>query len=412
MLMLIQKKQAITISMLLTILLITLACYLSKATILFSNLEWSMLFLFLIIFIYFLRIINKVSAASLYSIFFISFLLFICGRFFSILIDPKSDIFLMDFFVTFRLEPYQITNLILMIFIAIVSMEIGAYSANIYTLSNKPSTTKSPPPPKIIIIISILIIFGLNATLLINNLSVVMKYGYVALYANQGEPIQAGWSSLLITFTYVFLGIVLTHSRKNLKVLFITLFGISSIIQALIGVRGAIGIFLLFLLWVRYDYGKKNPNMVLLYSIFICFVLFMTIIIPQFSYRVLETDSGPLASISNFLYNQGFSMLVFHSSMQINDYSVIPGVQNFIPGSSFLISLVNHELPSYYTSFSRYLSFQLNPSLYNQGFGLGWTLLSDFYIFSGRTIIGFIFLSYLWGFSINKLEKLAQTRVC
>ena len=137
----------------------------------------------------------------------------------------------------------------------------------------------------------------------------------------------------------------------------------------------------------------------------------MTIVIPQYSYRVLENETGPLTSVTNFLYSQGFSMLVFHSSMKLEHYSIIPALQSFIPGSSFIISLTSHELPSYYTSFSRYLSYHLSPSLYNQGFGLGWSILSDFYIFSGRTIIGFILLSFLWGYGINKAELLAQNNL-
>ena len=411
----ISKMNAVSISILLTLLLITLACYISDSVIFFSNTEWSQLFFALITIIYILRYVNKISATGLYSIFFISFLLFICGRFFSILLDSKLDIFLMDFFVTYRLNSYEITKLILMIFISIISMEIGLYAANIKTLKSKklliPKVNSNKSPPKFIIITSILIIFSLNTLLLLNNLSTVVKYGYVALYSNQGEAIQAGWTSLLITFTYVFLGIVLTHSTRKTKALFLILFGISSVIQALIGVRGAIGIFLLFLLWVKYDYGKKKPNTLVLYSLFISFILFMTIVIPQYSYRVLENETGPLTSVTNFLYSQGFSMLVFHSSMKLEHYSIIPALQSFIPGSSFIISLTSHELPSYYTSFSRYLSYHLSPSLYNQGFGLGWSILSDFYIFSGRTIIGFILLSFLWGYGINKAELLAQNNL-
>ena len=406
----IKKTSALAISILFFILIISLSIYLSGIPLYFSNTSWSFGFILLIILIYILRYINQIPQANLYSIFYISFLLFIGGRFIATIFNPDTDTFLLDFFITYRLDNLGITKLVFTIIIALTSMELGLYFAqvnkNAIVTQNK-LFKREKKLSNIIVLTSILIIVALTILLLKQNLALVSKLGYMALYASQGEAIQASWTSLLLTFTYVFLGITLTHSSKKIKLFYLVLFGINCTIQALMGVRGAIVIYLLFLLWIKHDYGQKQPNLLSL-GLFLASILgFLNFILPIFSIRSISTDDSLMLQISSFFYNQGNSLMIFDASTKIDNYSIIPAIQSFLPGSSYLISLINHNLPNYYISFGRYLSYQLNPSLYNQGFGTGWSLLSDFYVFSGGFILLFSAYNFIWGWFINKLEILS-----
>ncbi|AUZ04143.2 MULTISPECIES: O-antigen polysaccharide polymerase Wzy [Vitreoscilla] len=406
----IKPKKAIAISILFFLLILFLSIYISKDELYLSNYTWSIFFTSIVVLIYILRFTNSVPLSNLYSIFFISFLLFIGGRFIATLLNPQSDTFFLDFFITYRLNDFEITQLMMTIFISMISMELGSYLA--YTSKsnsiNPSHITEENKPSKYIIIVCLSVIFLLTLLQIKNNLELVSKLGYIALYASQSEAIQASWSSLLITFTYVFLGITLVHSTRRIKLLYLTLFGLSCLTQAFIGVRGALVIYLLFLIWVMNDYGKKKPNLLFIIPFMILIAGFVTYIIPMFSMRHLSEEESFLIQISDFFYSQGTSLMIFDASTKLESYSAIPVLQSFIPGSSFLIGLISHELPSYYISFGRYLSYQLNPSLYNQGFGTGWSLLSDFHVFSGGVIVIFSLYNFIWGFFINKLEVLSN----
>ncbi|MCZ3052648.1 O-antigen polysaccharide polymerase Wzy, partial [Acinetobacter baumannii] len=60
-------------------------------------------------------------------------------------------------------------------------------------------------------------------------------------------------------------------------------------------------------------------------------------------------------------------------------------------------------------SFSQYLMYKISPGLFYEGYGLGWSLLGDFYAFSFGFIFLFMIYNYFWGkplfFISNKVDK-------
>ncbi|MDA6078111.1 hypothetical protein O0544_23540 [Edwardsiella anguillarum] len=50
----------------------------------------------------------------------------------------------------------------------------------------------------------------------------------------------------------------------------------------------------------------------------------------------------------------------------------------------------------------------LDESLFARGFGLDWTLMSDFYVFGGRNILGFSFLAFSFGLLLSTLQNASK----
>ena len=178
----------------------------------------------------------------------------------------------------------------------------------------------------------------------------------------------------------------------------------NGIIGILGGGRGAFGAFLLFALWLSSTRWKINFK-----KLFIGggIALFLLLFMSQMSKR--SQDSGTeYDSITDmaglFIYSQGESLATFEKSREYT-YPAIAYVQSFIPGSSLIYAkLINPNLKNYESSFSLYLSQRMNAIRFLEGDGGGWTLISDLYLFSGRTWLGYIILSFLFGFLMAMLE--------
>ena len=57
--------------------------------------------------------------------------------------------------------------------------------------------------------------------------------------------------------------------------------------------------------------------------------------------------------------------------MRLENYPVAQYFQNFIPGSTFIYSLLFGPVTLENKTFVTYLSYNLNPELFSYGFGLG-----------------------------------------
>ena len=110
-----------------------------------------------------------------------------------------------------------------------------------------------------------------------------------------------------------------------------------------------------------------------------------------------------------FLYTSGGSLMIFHASTLVHGYPWIAFIQTFIPGSTWLYSkLSDQQLHMQDLTFQGHMCYNLNPNLYSQGAGLGWSSLSDFYLFSGETILFFCILAFCFGLFFSYLENKAD----
>lgn len=233
-------------------------------------------------------------------------------------------------------------------------------------------------------------------------LMLIMSSGYSAIYLSQAESYSS--NSFLLVLTMFFFAMAMTFGNKKTRILYISMMLTNGIIGILGGGRGAFGAFLLFALWLSSTRWKINFK-----KLFIGggIALFLLLFMSQMSKR--SQDSGTeYDSITDmaglFIYSQGESLATFEKSREYT-YPAIAYVQSFIPGSSLIYAkLINPNLKNYESSFSLYLSQRMNAKRFLEGDGGGWTLISDLYLFSGRTWLGYIILSFLFGFLMAMLE--------
>lgn len=230
-----------------------------------------------------------------------------------------------------------------------------------------------------------------------------LQYGYLSLYQNQANEFSGG-SGFIQTLQFVFFGLALTYGDTVTKRMYIVLFIITSLIMILIGGRALFGSVLLFGLWF---YSQKTNVSIRKIAMYGAGALFLLLTLSKLSirYEDVYNDFSIFKTISDFFYEQGISMIVFDTSRDF-EYPLIPYFNSFIPGSATIYNLMSGDtLEMYETTFSSFLAHSLSPSLYNEGYGLGWTFLSDFYLFSCKNIILFSIIVYLFGLFWGIVEK-------
>ena len=341
---------------------------------------------------------------SAFFLFYITFIfLFIGGRFWGNILDRDLEIQVGTFFHTSYLSNIEWKNTLLYVITFMYASTFG------YLLNNKTSIK-----PKIGLnnkteINSILKIIGvlLGIITIYNSLALLKvaysSSSYLSLYAGQTEGFNAG-GSLINTLLYVFFGFAMSFGNSYNQRLYLIVFFVSAIISIMIGSRGALGAILLFSIWLYNQ--KKQINLLKLASIG-ALSLVILLFLASVSIRGADKEGQEtiLAALSVFFHQQGISLAVFAQSMDI-DYPIIPYFQSIIPGFSAIYSLITGTaLESYEVSFNTYLSYYLNPTLYERGNGLGWTIMSDMYCYSQGNILIYTFLSLIFGYLSRYLEN-------
>lgn len=240
----------------------------------------------------------------------------------------------------------------------------------------------------------------------IHRLVIALTSGYLSLYAMQTQNVAAG-SGLIASMLYVFFGIALVYGNNRTKKAFLILMFIKAIVFIFIGQRAKFGSLLLFFLW--YFLRNKKINIIRI-GLLAGGSLFLLIWLASISIRG-EAASGismPANILSQFFYSQGVSLTTFTCSERIDHYPLLPYLVTFIPGVASIASMMGSIEP-YEVGFANYMAYTLDSGLYNSGHGLGWTLLSDLYLYSGRNYFLFTILSVLFGHICAKVEDKART---
>lgn len=384
-----------------------------KLNINLSDYSWSSIFVSYIILIYILRFINKISLVSLYSLFSTTLLLFIGGRFLSIFLGYKgAPLFEMESFSYNLLDSKESTYLIALVILGFIAMEIGMYLTQLLMLKSENKGIKQEIPNLNNNLIILYIFLAVMSVLLIKELNykfaAVISGGYIALYQGQIESYSAG-SSILSTLLTASTGVYLSQNNKRIRLLFISLLGVFYFFQLVLGVRGGFISYLLLLVWYYYGYGlgKLNVLKFLLYVTGI--ILILTLGFQFISFRGKEVFSelnnlSVIQRILSLLYDQGITLMVFNESMYIDKYPISPYFQNFIPGTTFFFSNFVRTVSPNEISFASYLSYSLNQELFSLGFGLGWSLFSDAFLYGIRNPFMFSLFLLLFSIFINFLQ--------
>ncbi|AGH73262.1 O-antigen polysaccharide polymerase Wzy [Edwardsiella piscicida] len=346
--------------------------------------------------------ICKLYINSTYSLFLVTFSLFICGRFFIVFIENGVNIFSLSFFANYTLNDYDSVTLILYVLIFLFSMDLGYKLALFGNLTLNPISVDKKWMEYFCIgalLLSPLFLFEMFFTVLD-----AAHSGYLESKLWQNKAYSFPLSSLAQTifsigFSY---SLVVGYRRK----LFLTIYILMIIASTVIGARGPLLMGLFLLIWLVGKNGTRNLGVFRFLTISLLAVILLSFFIQIVSYRGSGSFSDfSLGSfLSKFLFSQGVSLMVFDISTKVENYPILSYFQTVFPGASAIASMFIH-VEYYMTGFQHYMAKTLNESLFSRGFGLDWTLMSDFYVFGGRNIFGFTFLSFFFGVIFCALQN-------
>ncbi|MDI6620376.1 O-antigen polysaccharide polymerase Wzy [Acinetobacter junii] len=383
--------------------------YLTDFVLEFSDFTWSFFIILYLLCVYFFRTVNKVNDLSLFSLFYITFLLFLCGRFFSIFLGYDKSLFEFDFFAFNQLNSYEITKLMFILLSGMAGMEVGLY---LYQISKKEKIKNDNRVlninPYFSYIVSFFII-TLLYTSIIKALIIAMQGDFLSLYAeSQNENYSSSLSSFLTPLSLIWLGVVCIMKNKKVQKTYMFLLFFYYFLGLLVGYRGGFICFILFWVWYINDYGAKSIDVKKAFKVavyFLMFIVFMNTVYISITFRDMSVGhSGFFNSILGLIYSQGITLMVFNESLYVNDYPIQQYFQNFLPGVSFLYNNFIETIPFYKTSWNAYLSYSLNPKMYEMGYGVGWSLFSDIYLYSFGVIFLFSSLIAIFTFFLNFIQ--------
>lgn len=345
---------------------------------------------------------------NLFFLFLITFNLFIGGRFYVYLFDDSVTPFLSTFFFAYKVSSKDVLDLMNYVFCFLYFITLGHYIAmtfpvkEIVHIDNKYINADSINiiARKALPIITICLLY-LAAKSSISSL----KNGYAFVEYNVSnveynisliEKIAPMLLSILLSLSFVY--------TKEIGKKYLNIYAVWGVCVLLGGSRAAFGSVLLLWIWL---YSMEHRVSLIRLGVKAFSGLVILLLIFSLSSRGDGLDSFSFwGGIKLFLYTNGGSLMIFDASKLIENYPLVGYFQTFIPGVTYIYSLIS-ETPIYPqdATFSYRMCYELNPKLFADGMGLGWTTLSDLYVYSQGNIIFFSMFSVLLGNMIGCLEN-------
>lgn len=208
----------------------------------------------------------------------------------------------------------------------------------------------------------------------------VHSEGYISLYKATSSDfttrgITASQYGLLLA-----LGLAFASRSKWLGWIVLGLLAIYYTANLQLGVRGGIMGFALLCIWLFHIKIKRIDRIALVgIPLILAGLLLFSVLGPR------AANAGPDISIYLpwFIDNQGLTALYIHSAMQIDTYPALAYLHSIFPATPTVAALLGTSVPLDQLYFGQYLSkTTLSGDAYQQGFGMGWSLLSDFYAYT------------------------------
>lgn len=378
-----------------------------------SDYSWSLIFIVILSCIFFLRYVNEVNIVSLYSLFFMTSILFLGGRFISVFLGYEDrSIFEMDFFVNRVLSDFEFSKLFYLTILGFISLELGMYFSNLffkkeYLKDNVLEKKLNSNSLLLYFIIFIIFIFLSNSIL--ESFKKVLSGGYLELFSSQTNDYSMSFGSVVKTLFISMTGVYLNQKNARVRIIFLILMGVYFTFDIILGGRGGFVCYIIMLIWYNYEFGEKRVNVLKFFLSLFCLIVFLSSFLSIISLRVESVDNSSIwHNILALLYEQGVTLMVFNESLYIEKYPIVPFFQNFIPGFSFLYSTFIDNIPAYEKSLSSYISYSLNPVLFNNGYGLGWSFFADAYQYGMRNSFFYSIFIFIFSIFINYLQNNVQ----
>lgn len=394
------SNNIITFFVFTTLLVISLIFYFIDFVFHLTDYMWSVIVVGYLTLVYCFRWFNRVNLISIFSLFYLTTVIFLCGRFLSGFLGySERPIFELDFFVYHILNDVEKTNLMSYLFLGLISMELGLYTSRLFFKRNlkeyQPLNVNLLP---ILFVLLVVIIFQSNV--LVERILLAASGGYLELFKeSQNASYSFNFMSIVTSLMMGSVGVFCILKQKRVTAIFLFFLAIYFLIAMISGSRGGFICYLLFLLWYLNDFGTKKINVVKLILYFLGILLFLNTVFYMISFREVDhVKQSFFDKILAFFYDQGVTLLVFNESMGLDGYPIAQYFQNFIPGSTFVYSLLFGPVSLENKTFVTYLNYNLNPELFSYGFGLGWAFFADAYRYSFGII--FIYIAFIAMFCI------------
>ena len=352
---------------------------------------------------------------SLFVLFQLTFMLFIGGRFVSCLLGNINDVFQSTFFYGYIVSDKRKMEIFTYVILFVILSCFGYCMGRINT-KIKPCFLLSINENNFAYVLRLAnTLFPLFCVyVLYSTLEMLIAAfsggGYLILYDTQTQDYSAG-GKLIPNLMLALFSISFICGKKVLYTKYLLLYLVNSFMMLLIGTRAAIGALFLFLIWIYSLNHKVDFKKLIAISLL---ALISLLYLFTFSVRTSEIDfvfswSNLFDIISDFFYKNGHSLMVFDASRLLDNYPIPGYIQTFIPGTSFVWSLLFGVSSPEELSFTYYLCNELNPNLFSAGYGLGWSVMSDIYLFSFNGIYFlFAFITFLLGYFCGILENLSE----
>jgi hypothetical protein len=339
---------------------------------------------------------------------------FIFGRHISFLLTD-NNIFYWDFYggITFSQSDFVENTFIALL--AINSIFLGFTLPNRFVSNDLSKIYISNSYIKFILVLTLILYIPFFSKLLIS----VANEGYVGMYITMQDAINNGditfrIYSLSYTLLLVGCSMALVAQQKSLIYLSLGLLFIRAISLMLMGQRAYFFCVILFLLFLFFRNNKVSfRHVILLFVLFLILIMLSGLILTfrsggNFDFFIEHLVFSEL--IGDFFYSQGVTFFVFSLATEINNFPLLPTIQNFIPGSSFLYSLLFGSVEPTGQSYAHFLSETTNAGLYSKGFGLGWSFLGDLMLLSPFFYIVNLFIfGVLFGSFFRHIELKSES---
>ena len=352
---------------------------------------------------------NQLNAnlINMQSIFLLGFFVFFLGRFVGFFLNPNlyDILFCMDFIFDYCSSNSNITYLIFLLNLILISFSM-AFLRRVNssgTINNLDVQNVFENRTKIGLIYFLFFLsIGFSFYQRLESISLAISSGYMALYASQAESYEAPFVMLFSVLTNCSLAL-LYSIRKNLnRKIFgfvIGLYLLNLLSGIMTGSRAAFIGGLILLTWIIFR-DKQVKKIFYIAGIGICVLIVGVVnwLAGLSGARAFSESSNFLETLSETIYSQGITLMVFNSSVHTEGFPILGAVKTIIPGIQAIFPLFDIN-QRYEFDWGSYMTFVENKNAYQEGFGLGWSIYSDFYIFS----LGFLPLFYLFIYLFGRL---------
>lgn len=352
-----------------------------------------------------------VYRVKLAFVYLLGFSLFICGRFISNILG-MDETFCFDFGYFYCLSYMEKIKTVFLINISLILFLLGflfVSSASYFKNYNKKSLLGLDSKlvsnfiNKKILVFFVFLTFILGGYVIYSTVKTIQKAisgGYLTLYESQSGVYN---SPILLIVTLLFnalLALLYAHRNnvnKYILYLALSIYIVNSFLSIFSGSRANFFLAIILFVWLYLGEGKIYLKKAIVFLLFILAIFSINKLSSISGARIAYTgNDGYLQQISSNFYDQGITMMVFSLGSMHNDYPFLAYIKTVIPGSQIIVSFFK-EIYLYEFSFSQYLLYKISPTTFNQGYGIGWSLLGDFYAFSFGFLSLFMLFNFFWG---------------